>query len=124
MAKNLNDAWMECIETSRLIAENYHDCLRRLAKMLGKAHLKEFDSMYGEIEKDLEMSMPWCTSVIVIGRRSTLDAEGLLRTRELSASTGQAIRVITYDTVLDWVGEMSEDSHWNTWGPFGQNWYW
>lgn len=146
MSKDLNDAWMECIETSRLMADGFRDCLRRLVKTLDNQHLKQFDRTYDRLKKQGEKErgrhgiryvryardvlavllpslIPWCTSVIVIGRRSTLDAEGLLRTRELSASTGHTIRVMTYDTVLDWVAEADEDDYDGPWHPYMREWY-
>lgn len=134
MSKDLNDAWMECVETSRLMAENFRDCLRRLIKTLNKSCLKEFEANYKKLKKiprhikhgrDFFISkvMPWCNSVILIGRRSTLNSEELLRTQELSASTGQSIRVITYDAVLDWIAEAGEDDYRGRWSPFMRNWY-
>lgn len=134
MSKDLNDAWMECIETSRLMADGYRDCLRRLVKILDNQRLKQFVRTYDRLKKQgkkkrggrdflLNNFMPWCTSVIVIGRRSTLDAEGLLRTRELSASTSQTITVMTYDTVLDWVAEADEDDYYRPWSPFMRGWW-
>jgi hypothetical protein len=133
MSKDLNDAWMECIETSRLMADGFRDCLRRLVKTLDKQRLKQFVRTYDRLKKQgkeergirdflLDNFMPWCTSAIVIGRRSTLDAEGLLRTKELSASTSQTITVMTYDTVLDWVAEADEDDYYQPWNPFMGGW--
>jgi hypothetical protein len=128
MSKDLNDAWMECVESSRLMADNFRDCLRRIVKSLDQKRLAEFNSAYDasteEGGKHTEVQiyderMPRCHSVIVIGRRSTLDAEGLMRTRELSASTCSAIQVITYDTVLDWIAEGGDDA----WSPF-HSWFW
>lgn len=113
MSKDLNDAWMECVETSRLMAVNFRDCLRRIVKRL------ESES-FSELERSIDEDMPSCNSVIVIGRRSSLAAEDIRRTRELSASTHGAIRVITYDTVLDWVSEAGEDP----WSFFMRGWYW
>jgi hypothetical protein len=113
MSKDLNDAWMECVESSRLMADNFRDCLRRIVKTLEKNRLDEFN-------RSIDMDMPFCNSVIVIGRRSFLDSDGLKRLRELSASTGHAIRVITYDTVLDWIAESNDDSSWF----LDRGWYW
>jgi hypothetical protein len=136
MSKDLNDAWMECVETSRLIADNFRDFLRRLVKALDETRFKEFDSVYDKLSKKSlgidekeryflhDSFTPWCNSVIVIGRRLTLDSEGLLRTRELSASTGRAIQVITYDTVLDWLSELDEDDARKPWNLFLRGWYW
>jgi hypothetical protein len=122
MSKDLNDAWMECVETIRLLAENFRDFLRRLVKALDESRLRRFDSFYSALAKDksgrgeeeyrhllYESIMPWCNSIIVIGRRSTLDPEGLRRTIELSALTGGAIEVMTYDTVLNRLSEFDED---------------
>jgi hypothetical protein len=114
MSKDLNDAWMECVESSRLMADNFRDCLRRIVKTLKKDRLDEFN-------RSIDEDMPFCNSVIVIGRRSSLDSDGLRRTKELSASTGYGIRVITYDTVLDWIAEADEDSSWSF---FDRGWYW
>ncbi len=127
MSKDLNDAWMECVETSRLMANNFRDCLRRIVKTLDQKRLDEFNSVYdtlpsrgNESTQYYDEHMPWCNSVIVIGRRSSLDSDGLMRTRELSASTARGIQVITYDTVLDWVAEAGEDG----WSLFDRGWYW
>lgn len=137
MSKDLNDAWMECVETSRLIADNFRDCLRRLVMALDETHLEQFDSTYDALSKGarargeelhpqmiFEPFMPRCNSIIVIGRRSTLDSEGILRTRELSASTATGIEVITYDTVLDWVSGLSEDDEKEAYNIFFRGWYW
>jgi hypothetical protein len=137
MSKDLNDAWVECVETSRLIADNFRDYLRRLVKALDEKRLREFDKAYEMLEKTDERAndqpeyllyddlMPRFNSVIVIGRRASLDSEGLLRTRELSASTGSAISVITYDTVLDWMSEAGEDKYrGGCWNMFMRGWYW
>lgn len=136
MSKDLNDAWMECVESSRLMADNFRDCLRRLVKSLDAKRLQEFDAAYAMLAKagqgddqehrhDMyDMWMPWCNSVIVIGRRSSLDSEGLLRTRELSASTGRTIQVVTYDTVLDWVSEADKGENRDYRNVFLRGWYW
>jgi hypothetical protein len=134
MSKDLNDAWMECVETIRLLADNFRDFLRRLVKALDETRLHEFDAGYAELSETecgetaylrhflRDSRMPWCNSVIVIGRRAALDAEGLLRTRELSASTGRAIRVITYDAVLDWLSEAAVHDTGEPWSI--PAWYW
>ena len=137
MSKDLNGAWMECVETSRLLANNYHDFLRRLVKTLDESRLRQFDSIYTSLAKSTyrtteekvlyslyDSFMPWCNSTIVIGRRSTLDREGLLRTMELSASTGRAIEVMTYDTVVDWLSESDENDENKPWNLFLRGWYW
>lgn len=113
MSKDLNDAWMECIESARLMAANFRDCLRRIVKQFQE----EYPPALGE---EFDEDVPHCNSVVVIGRRSSLDAEGLRRTKELSASTGHGIRVITYDTVLDWLAEADD----NAWSFFVRGWYW
>ena len=134
MSKDLNDAWVECVETSRLIADNFRDFLRRLVKALDAECLREFDRIYGMLGTEwrpesahdfyqYEMLMPRCNSVIVIGRRASLDSEGLLRTRQFSASTGYAISVITYDTVLDWTSAADKDGYRRS-GMFMSGWYW
>jgi hypothetical protein len=108
MSKDLNDAWMECVETARLLGMNFRDCLRRIVKTLDDKRLGEFGQIYEfSMKRHHERSgfymheIPLCCSIIVIGRRSSLDNEELLRTQELSASSGRAIQVITYDTILD-----------------------
>lgn len=109
MSKELNDAWMECVENARLMGLNFRDCLRRIVKTLDAKRLEQFEAFYAssanrENELDREFyskEIPSCRSVIVIGRRSRLDSEGLLRTQELSASSGRTIQVVTYDTVID-----------------------
>jgi hypothetical protein len=105
-------------------------------KALDGKRIREFDRAYEMLEKAdrrsdnqhayilYDMLMPRCNSVIVIGRRSSLDPEGLLRTRELSASTGNSIRVITYDTVLDWTSEADDDEYRGGWNMFMRGWYW
>ncbi len=136
MSKDLNDAWVECVETSRLMADNFRDFLRRLVKALDESRLREFDKAYGMLESSdvrseaeerytrYDMFMPRINSVIVIGRRASLDSEGLLRTRELSASTSSAITVITYDTVLDWMSGTDDDEYRGAWNMFMRGWYW
>ncbi len=115
MSKDLNDAWMECVEAARSMADGFRDCLRRIVESLDKERVEEFVRFAEKYDDD----MPWCNSVIVIGRRATLDAAGLRRTKELSASTGYGIQVMTYDTVLDWFAEGDE-----TWSFFRRGWYW
>jgi len=130
MSKDLNDAWVECVETSRLIADSFREFLRRLVKALDQKRFLGFDKAYGTLEgesSDLrhyllyDTLMPRINSVIVIGRRASLDSEGLLRTREISAATGNAIRVVTYDTVLDWISEADDEDRSNI---FMRGWYW
>lgn len=135
MSKDLNDAWIECIETSRLITDNYRDFIRRLVKALDEQRLREFDKAYEIVKREggkpenlhpydvYDTFMPRFSSVIVIGRRASLDSEGLLRTRELSASTNHAIRVITYDGVLDWL-QAGKDEYIDGWRMFIPGWIW
>jgi hypothetical protein len=103
MSKELNDAWMECIETTRLLGPVLRDFLRRAVKTVYAKSRQGAESAPGG-EPGAEFYMretPVCGSTIVIGRRSTLDTDAILRTQELSAACGQRIKVITYDTILE-----------------------
>lgn len=104
MSKDLNDAWMECLETSRLIGQNYPDVLRRVVKSATNAEVSDYVPICyqgGSWINENSGLMPRCRSVIVIGRRSYLDSEAILRTIQLGASTNSAIRVVTYDSVIE-----------------------
>lgn len=130
MSKDLNDAWMECVETSRLVGEDLRNFLRRLVVALDKTRLWALNAAYStlsaarETDHSADLFLPWCTSVIVIGRRMSLDSEGMLRTRELSASTARNIQVVTYDTVLDWLVAREEVGGGAGMRGFVRDWYW
>ncbi|MBN2396512.1 MAG: DUF4263 domain-containing protein [Candidatus Atribacteria bacterium] len=109
MSKDLNDSWMECIESFRILGLNYQDFLRRLINKITddfeyKKYLeylkrgvlddtKRFNSYYPRI--------PRIQSKIIIGRRKSLTNDDLLRIQELSASTNWAIGIETYDSIID-----------------------
>lgn len=90
MSKDLNDAWMESKESLRLFTSNCRDVLRRL--------LKTTTEQYATIANTNGIEMPRARCTILVGRRSSLDAESLARTRHLSEAN---IKVFSYDYVLD-----------------------
>lgn len=97
-SKDLNDAWMEGVESLRLISLNYIDFVRRAVKRLAtqtrvrRSYASAFVSDYRR---------PRVRVRIIIGRRSTLSAEDRARIRELDFSTNSSIAVVTYDSLLD-----------------------
>ena len=103
LSRDLNDAWMECVETQRIVGLNYQDVLRRIVKTISINLLKDFDKYYKYIKKlkNMHNDVPRCSSKIIIGRRGTLDADDMLRIRELGISTSWSIQVATYDSVLE-----------------------
>lgn len=117
LSRDLNDAWIECVDTLRLVGLNYLDTLRRITAKID-ANLEKEAEAYFENMKGLDIrhfGMPRCKAVIVIGRRSSLDSEDLLRLQHLGLSTGWAISVLTYDSVLD-----SLQNYDDNYGP----WHW
>ena len=121
MSKDLNDAWMESVESIRLLGMNYPDVLRRLVKEISSSELDDFDKWEAEAkelgrERDrdehrlYDHAPPYCSCLIIVGRRSSLDSEALFRTRQLSASTGHTINVATYDYFLDRLRSAAERS--------------
>lgn len=97
-SRDLNDAWMEAVESQRLIGLNYKDFVRRAVKRLisksnstAKPYVSAFMSDYGR---------PRVRVRILIGRRAMLSAEDRMRVRELDFSTNSSIAVVTYDSLL------------------------
>lgn len=115
MSRDLNDAWMECTEASRLLALNYKDVLRRSAKLVrSKVEIDENvpDSEYSRGSAkvgQLSLAPPrlWCE--IFIGRRDTLDNEELDTLRALMRNGG--ISAFTYDHLLDRLTELADRRH-------------
>jgi hypothetical protein len=112
MSKDLNDAWMESVETMRLLGVNYPGILRRLVNAVAISGLTNYGRWQSETKELLlepcpnenilyDHTPPYCSCTIIIGRRSMLDSEALFRTARLSASTGHTINVATYDYFLE-----------------------
>ena len=125
MSQELNDAWIECVESLRLVGANYQDFLRRVVKRISSDRLERFNTYYQMATADIRDSlekwppchMPWFNCVIVIGRRHNLTSEEMLKTQEFSFSTGRSIEVVTYDALLE---RMTKDdggrnAHWRFW---------
>jgi hypothetical protein len=107
------------MESVRLIGPTYADFLRRAVNALspsiqgwvGKSYPEIVDSPREPRAWEVDhmpqrwslnySSRPRVTSWIFIGRRSSLDREGLWRTRQLAEATGWAITVLTYDAMLE-----------------------
>jgi hypothetical protein len=97
-SKDLNDAWMEGVESLRLISLNYQDFVRRALKRLIAPREMRQTYMSAVVS---DYRRPRVRVRIVIGRRSSLSAEDRARVRELDFSTNSSIAVVTYDTLLD-----------------------
>lgn len=101
LSKDLNDAWMEVVETQRLLGLNYSDFLRRAITMVLKNY--ENGNQHGRYLPNLTDSImrPRCSFRILIGRRQSLSPEELMRISELGFSTNFSISIATYDSLLD-----------------------
>ncbi len=90
MSKSLNDAWGECIASLHLIGINYQDFIRRIEKIIQK-----------DISNIIFRHFPIFKCIILIGRRSQLTKEEIDRVHEISSTTSQTIRIMTYDSLLE-----------------------
>ena len=115
MSKDLNDAWMEGVESLRLIAFNYLDFVRRAIKTVRANN----NSTVPETELPSyplpDYYRPRCRVRIIIGRRSALSPEDLMRVRELAYTTNFSISIATYDSLLDDLRQI-EHGEANYWG--------
>lgn len=112
MSKDLNDAWMECTEATRLLALNYKDVLRRSAKAVRQSVVIDEEVPkrdYGRLstkEGHLSLAAPSLDCEIFIGRRGTLSGEQLDTLRALMNHGG--VSAYTYDHLIDRLKDLAD----------------
>jgi hypothetical protein len=113
LSKDLNDAFTECLDNIRLISYNYEDFLRRLVKRTGPIGAKTYKQIKKCINAYVDsvfLDFPQIFSTIVIGRRSTLTYDEIMKVRMMWASTGRAIMIFTYDALLDFLKSRTDEN--------------
>jgi hypothetical protein len=99
LSKDLNDAWMEGVESLRLIGLNYSDFVRRAIKKIAATQNATLGD--NRLTFTSDHNRPRCGVRILIGRRASLAPEDVMRVRELAFTTNFSIVVATYDSLLD-----------------------